>query len=1149
MKKNIRNVFLSFCLILALLCSACVGPGSSTSSQSSSGTVSSSDPDLPKDLIYTDKLLRFTDSFWDDLSNFGQTYQDYINYNKDGTISIQGTIGSLLTVSNTAVNDSYVEFGTKFDLEGHDGHFTINTHHGSEGSGCGVGCNSYSFAFRITNTDIIVQVTRYTQTNSTPVASGMVKYSKDTDEHIFRLLTLTTEEGVRLFCSVDGNKLCDLLDTSAEAVREDGYFQFQGIEELVICPLSGGDAIAQAEPLAAEKSKGFTPLSKSDKEFYSALEGVAPFIVPFEYETGEICVASANVVAYGAVGDGKTDDSPAFIAAIRAVSKSGGGTVFVPSGVYYISQSLLIPSDVILRGTYESPETTPSGKGSTIITDYAVTGMMNTPLIQLSNSSGIKNMAFYYVNQSFSDPLDLSPCIGLSTTTTTSTISKDLIIYNASYPLFFAAVHNGTHVWQNIWATPLKVGFHSDNSGDNNRMVHCIFDADYYAECGFYGSPKTKDDLAAYDKVMEKAIGYICERNDALFLYDIESHGLGTALTVRETSIPENNTWKGYGGVWVYKFKFTGCQTGLLFEGVTYNGSQLENGYVEVVNAPESAGIRFTKKYFTNIFLNGITVTGSPEYGMLGNFINANIQAMNCTFDGWTKNAISISGGNTYLEQCKFLKEGNEIAITSSLASGLSLLGCSFASAKPKVAIPNDFASKLYVNNQTLIDKSLIKYEDYDFVDTYPSASARKLYLLSDYNVDNTGKEDVTQALQKALDDAGKTGGIVLVEPGKYCLRGTVTVPTGVELRGVSEAATQNNSYCTMFFVYSGKGNEKAASAVSLSKGSGIRGLQFFYPEQESDNNYIPYPYTIKALGPNCWLVDVLVVNSYNLADFGSAKDTSNFFISGARGQSLKVGIFAGNNNGTGRIEFCHLHPGYWTTGITPNRPDVSTNGQGAGDASGLGDNPWTHFLNNLMEENTFFLLGDNKDLHMLMNAGFGSKYNMKFISQGKGGTKKLTAIINGTDASEVGYRVEAGGELNFYCSGICCVGSLDPMTYVELAKGCKGAVVTFNTLGCHGQNNTGFLVEDGTLRLIANNMFDPGNPVIHAKGGTTEVYFGRFAQSDRTHVKGEAGAKVLLSGTMIYTPGARHSNAQIKVEGNANVEIRLCPATPNPYV
>lgn len=47
--------------------------------------------------------------------------------------------------------------------------------------------------------------------------------------------------------------------------------------------------------------------------------------------------ASVNVLDYGAVGDGVTDNRAAFQAAVNAVIAAGRGTVFVPSGTYVIN--------------------------------------------------------------------------------------------------------------------------------------------------------------------------------------------------------------------------------------------------------------------------------------------------------------------------------------------------------------------------------------------------------------------------------------------------------------------------------------------------------------------------------------------------------------------------------------------------------------------------------------------------------------------------------------------------------------------------------------------------------------------------------------------------------------------------------------------
>lgn len=58
--------------------------------------------------------------------------------------------------------------------------------------------------------------------------------------------------------------------------------------------------------------------------------------------------ASVNVLDYGAVGDGITDNRAAFQAAVNAVITAGRGTVFVPEGTYVVNGTT--SSDSILNG-------------------------------------------------------------------------------------------------------------------------------------------------------------------------------------------------------------------------------------------------------------------------------------------------------------------------------------------------------------------------------------------------------------------------------------------------------------------------------------------------------------------------------------------------------------------------------------------------------------------------------------------------------------------------------------------------------------------------------------------------------------------------------------------------------------------------------
>src|SRR4051812_46815693 len=57
-----------------------------------------------------------------------------------------------------------------------------------------------------------------------------------------------------------------------------------------------------------------------------------------------------NVKDYGAKGDGVTDDVLAFQAAENFVSSKGGGTVYVPAGVYIVSQPFYHRNFVTLIG-------------------------------------------------------------------------------------------------------------------------------------------------------------------------------------------------------------------------------------------------------------------------------------------------------------------------------------------------------------------------------------------------------------------------------------------------------------------------------------------------------------------------------------------------------------------------------------------------------------------------------------------------------------------------------------------------------------------------------------------------------------------------------------------------------------------------------
>jgi hypothetical protein len=82
-----------------------------------------------------------------------------------------------------------------------------------------------------------------------------------------------------------------------------------------------------------------------------------PVNAPIQDNGGE----TFNVKAFGAKGDGSTDDTAAIQSAINAASTAGGGSVYIPAGTYKVTSSIVPLSNVRIQG---------AGIGSTTVAGY-----------------------------------------------------------------------------------------------------------------------------------------------------------------------------------------------------------------------------------------------------------------------------------------------------------------------------------------------------------------------------------------------------------------------------------------------------------------------------------------------------------------------------------------------------------------------------------------------------------------------------------------------------------------------------------------------------------------------------------------------------------------------------------------------------------
>ncbi len=104
---------------------------------------------------------------------------------------------------------------------------------------------------------------------------------------------------------------------------------------------------------------------------------------------------------YGAAPE-RQDNTDAFRRALDTCGRAGGGTVYVPAGVYRLSGQITVPTGVELRGSFDTPHHTLCA-GAALLTTSGRGNAEGTPFVQLRAGSGIRGLTIWYPDQNMAD--------------------------------------------------------------------------------------------------------------------------------------------------------------------------------------------------------------------------------------------------------------------------------------------------------------------------------------------------------------------------------------------------------------------------------------------------------------------------------------------------------------------------------------------------------------------------------------------------------------------------------------------------------------------------------------------------------------------------------------------------------------------------
>jgi hypothetical protein len=273
------------------------------------------------------------------------------------------------------------------------------------------------------------------------------------------------------------------------------------------------------------------------------------------------------------------------------------------------------------------------------------------------------------------------------------------------------------------------------------------------------------------------------------------------------------------------------------------------------------------------------------------------------------------------------------------------------------------------------------------FVSALAPASARteKAAMKPMINVTNSGAKgdgetDDTAAFNKAFQEAtARRGGTVFAPTGNYLIATHLEIPPHVVLRGEFEAPTARTQMKgTTLLAVEGAGNPEGTPFITLRENSTLKGLTIFYPNQTPTNPPIAYPWTVRGIGDNCSIVDVLMVNPYQAVDFGT-EPAGRHYIKGLYAQALFRGIFVDKCFDVGRIEDVHLWP-FWNL-----------------------DEKFRQFT---LDHGEAFILGRTDWEYMLNCFCIGYRVGFRFIAA-KNGPGNVVLTQCGSDVGPTAVRVE----------------------------------------------------------------------------------------------------------------------------------------------
>ncbi len=373
-----------------------------------------------------------------------------------------------------------------------------------------------------------------------------------------------------------------------------------------------------------------------------------------------------DVRRFGAVGDGKADDTAAFQKALDTAGQAGGGTVLAPRGNYFFAGHLNVPNAVTLAGMWESVPAhnglrdrglpKPTDDGTTFLVTEGAGNEEAASFLTLNTNSTLKGVVIYYPQQIADAAPQAYPWAISMRGKNPAVLDVELLNpYNG-----IDATQNERHLIRNVHGQPLRRGIYVDSIYDIGRIENVHF------------NPWWSNKPGLFQWQMENGEAFIFARSDWEYVLNTFCFGykVGYKFAASKAGVCNGN-FLGIGA--------DDCHTALVVEQSAPFGILITNGEFVSFHGPDPTMIEIMEAN-----------TGS-------------IRFVNCAFWGPCNQIAKIAGkGTVGFGDCTFTqwggKEGNLPAIQARGGTVL-VRGCEFRQDRPQIQLGKNVRRAVIAEN------------------------------------------------------------------------------------------------------------------------------------------------------------------------------------------------------------------------------------------------------------------------------------------------------------------------------------------------------------------------------------------------------------------------------------------------------------------